>query len=59
MGLGTDLGGGNVDISLGLKVFLRSVCFLSFFFIFSYSICFLTIVKKTLIFSSDFEESTC
>ena len=34
MVLGTDLGGGNVDISLVLKVFFEEVCFFMFLFIF-------------------------
>ena len=34
MVLGTDLGGGNVDISLVLKVFFEEVCFFMFLLIF-------------------------
>lgn len=33
MVLGTDLGGGNVDISLVLNVFLEEVCFVMFLLI--------------------------
>ena len=34
MVLGTDLGGGNVDISLVLKAFFEEVCFFMFLLIF-------------------------
>ena len=34
MVLGTDLGGGHVDISLVLKVFFEDVCFFMFLLIF-------------------------
>ena len=39
-GLGTDRGGGHVDISFDLKVLLRSVCFLWFLFIFELELLF-------------------
>ena len=47
MGLGADLGGGNVDISFVLKAFLRSV-FFHCFYLFLLQLLFLTIVKKKL-----------
>ena len=56
--LRTDLGGGNVDIPVGLQVFLRSVCLV--LFIFFHAICFLTIVNKNaFIFSTSSERRTC
>ena len=58
MVLGTDLGGGNVDISLVLKVFFEEVCFFMFLFIF-YVICFWSIGKKTSKNRSDFGRSKC
>ena len=45
MVLGTDLGGGNVVISLVLKVFFEEVCFFMFLLIF-YVICFWSIGKQ-------------
>ena len=39
MVLGTDLGGGNVDISLVLKVFFEEVCFLCFYYFFDVICC--------------------
>ena len=39
MVLGTDLGGGNVDISLVLKVFVEEVCFFMFLFVFLCDLC--------------------
>ena len=45
MVLGTDLGSGNVDISLVLKVFLKR-CVFSCFYLFFYVICFWSIGQK-------------
>ena len=53
MVLGTDLGGGNVDISLVLKVFFEEVCFFTFSFIFLCDL-FLVDRKKTSKTCSDF-----
>ena len=53
MVLGTDLGGGNVDISLVLKVFLKRCVFvliLCFFFCFSFCLT----KEKTNILFDDF-----
>ena len=47
MVLGTDLGGGNVDISLVLKVFFEEVCFFMFLLIFLYDL-FLVDRKKNI-----------